>query len=162
MSLLEKYVLPEVRQHELTATVGFQGELRFKIRYLNRLTLREIGEKCTFMDYDRNEKARKQQMDFKKFSKMLCEAILVGWEGVTLRALSKLMALDLEVLPKDRLDEQIPFALDEAQVLVEKIPELDAFLQTAALDISLFQSLPRMEAEMGNSSSSSSGSTVTA
>ena len=64
-------------------------------------------------------------MDEDKFVIEFTEAVVKGWEGLTLAHLETLLLIDTE--GKD-MEEELPYSKDNAEVLVSSSTEFDTWL----------------------------------
>ena len=79
-------------------------------------------ERCTTAEYDSKLKGRVPKLDSTRFTNAFAEATIVGWKGVTYRKLIKsgILPIDIEQIPEEDRDVEIPFEVGEAAKLLEK------------------------------------------
>lgn len=140
---------------ELTAVVEFREGIKFTIRYIGRAELQKLARLATVQRYDTKLKARTPQLDNDKLIDAYCRKAVVGWEGVTPRALSRIALVNFAKIPADKLDESIPFSADGLVALVKSSDDLDMFLQDSCSNVQNFNA--EHEEELGNSEPSQSG-----
>ncbi len=122
-----------------TVTVDFKG-VRFTVRYISRQQLFTMAQQCQVLAYDKTSKKQTVRLDLPKMTRMLAEAIIVGWEGLTLDTLQNLMVLDgVADLTEEQLKADIQFSADTMQELLLNVNGLDDFLQEVATDPSHFR-----------------------
>ena len=153
---LNKFIPTESDLTKKTAWVDFKG-IRFKIRYISRVTLMSIAETCMVSSYDVKTKGRTKTLDPQPFVKSIAKAIVLGWENCTLKTLSDILPLvDTTNVPDEELNEPVPFTEENLISVVLGAHDLDSFLQESAMDASLFKS-PQAEELEKNSETSQSG-----
>lgn len=152
---LKSLVPSEQSLKEHTIWVNFKG-VEFNIRYVSRLTLTSIADKCLVASYNAQQKQRQRTVDPVRFARGIAKAIVADWKKATLRNLANIMPLNLGELPPEKLDESVPCTEENLFMVIENAHELDSFLQDSAIDASLFRSEFAEDVEK-NSSSSQSG-----
>lgn len=140
----------------LTTRVEFRDGIIFKLRYVPRADLNKISRSCIIHKYNAETKQREPQLDPKRFANEFCARAVVGWEGITVKSLSKLIAIDQNNLTEAQRNETIEFSHENLVELVTASYDLDNFLQESACDIGLFNI--EKEGEEKNSKASPIGS----
>lgn len=131
----------------MQATVEYEG-IKFTIRYLTRAKLGAISQDCLFKKYDPGTKSRVQELDRPKFLKKLVNEIVVGWSGLTPRTLASITP-EFVAPDKDRLDEEIPYSVEQLVLLLEICFGLTEFIEKMATDANVFR--PEHQDELKNS-----------
>lgn len=130
-----------------TVTVEFKG-VRFTVRYVSRQQLFTMAQQCQVLAYDKTSKKQTVRLDLPKMTRMVAEAIVVGWEGLTLDTLQNLMVLEgVDGLTEDQLKAPIPFDQATMQELLLGVNGLDDFLQEVSTDPSNFRTTSPEELE---------------
>lgn len=135
---LTKLVPKESDLSKRTTLVEFKG-IKFRIRYMSRATLMSLAEHCTISGYDPTSKVRKGKLDVDKYISEIATTIVQDWENCTVATLSKLMVMNVDGLPAEKLEEPIPFNKDNLMMVVRNVHDLDAYLQDCSTDASIFK-----------------------
>lgn len=135
---LTKLVPKESDLSHRTTWVDFKG-VKFKIRYISRATLVSIGEHCTIAGYDPQVKGRIRRLNADKFIEEMATTLVHSWKDCTLENLSRLMPMQLDGIPEEKMTEEVPFNRDNLLMVIKNVHELDGYLQECAVDASLFR-----------------------
>ena len=136
--------------------VDFQDGVSFNLKYLPRIELERITKGCVTEKYNVKDKRRKSELDNEKLMAQVFERCVCGWKGLTPRVCAKFFAVDLSNLSEEQKDAEVPFSLDNFQLLVKNTYDLDEFIQRNITDAAIFH--PDAENDAKNSSTSPSGS----
>ena len=119
--------------------VDFPGLSGFKIKIANlsRKELLALRKRCTTQKFDRKTRQLTEVLDEDKFVIEFTEAVVKGWEGLTLAHLETLLLIDTE--GKD-MEEELPYSKDNAEVLVSSSTEFDTWLNEVVFDLDNFRS----------------------
>ena len=119
--------------------VDFPGLLGFKIKVANlsRKELLSLRKRCTTQKFDRKTRQLTETLDEEKFIVEFTGAVVKGWEGLTLAHLETLLLIDTE--GKD-LEDELPYSIDNAEVLVSSSTEFDTWLNEVVFDLDNFRS----------------------
>jgi hypothetical protein len=140
-----------IRQTAPEKWIEFRPGVRFKLRYLTRPQLRKITQECMVSKFDKDSKARINQLDSKLLAKAYIENVVVGWDGVTVRFInSELCPLDVAGLSDAQLDAPLEYSASQIEVLLDQAYELDTFIQEASTDPTLFVNEEERAIEVGN------------
>lgn len=131
-----------------TAWVEFRDGILFELKYMPKARWRAIADNCTEFRYDPVQKQRLPKMDSAKFLKLFIEEAVTDWRGVTLRSISLQTDIDIRNFTKEQLDAPLPFSAAELLDLIDRIVDLDTFINTAVMDIKTFR--PTMDEEVKN------------
>ncbi len=115
---------------------GLSG-FRIKIANLSRKELLALRKRCTTQKFDRKTRQLTEVLDEDKFVIEFTEAVVKGWEGLTLAHLETLLLIDTE--GKD-MEEELPYSKDNAEVLVSSSTEFDTWLNEVVFDLDNFRS----------------------
>lgn len=130
-----------------TVTVDFKG-VRFTVRYVSRQQLFTMAQQCQVLAYDKTSRKQTVRLDLPKMTKMVAEAIVENWSGLTLDTIQNLMVLEgVTGLTEEQLKAPIPFSQETMQELLLNVNGLDDFLQEVATDPSNFRTTPPEDLE---------------
>ena len=120
--------------------VDFPGLSGFKVKVANlsRKELLGLRKRCTVQKFDRKTRQLNEELDDEKFVVEFTGAVVKGWEGLTLEHLETLLLIDTE--GKD-MSEELPYSIDNAEVLVSSSTEFDTWLNEVVFDLDNFRSL---------------------
>jgi len=120
--------------------VDFPGLSGFKVKVANlsRKELLALRKRCTVQKFDRKTRQLNEELDDEKFVVEFTGAVVKGWEGLTLEHLETLLLIDTE--GKD-MSEELPYSIDNAEVLVSSSTEFDTWLNEVVFDLDNFRSL---------------------
>ena len=120
--------------------VDFPGLSGFKVKVANlsRKELLGLRKRCTVQKFDRKTRQLNEELDDEKFIVEFTGAVVKGWEGLTLEHLETLLLIDTE--DKD-MSEELPYSIDNAEVLVSSSTEFDTWLNEVVFDLDNFRSL---------------------
>jgi len=120
--------------------VDFPGLSGFKVKVANlsRKELLGLRKRCTVQKFDRKTRQLNEELDDEKFIVEFTGAVVKGWEGLTLEHLETLLLIDTE--GKD-MSEELPYSIDNAEVLVSSSTEFDTWLNEVVFDLDNFRSL---------------------
>jgi len=119
--------------------VDFPGLSGFKVKVANlsRKELLGLRKRCTVQKFDRKTRQLNEELDDEKFIVEFTGAVVKGWEGLTLEHLETLLLIDTE--DKD-MSEELPYSIDNAEVLVSSSTEFDTWLNEVVFDLDNFRS----------------------
>ena len=119
--------------------VDFPGLSGFKVKVANlsRKELLGLRKRCTVQKFDRKTRQLNEELDDEKFIVEFTGAVVKGWEGLTLEHLETLLLIDTE--GKD-MSEELPYSIDNAEVLVSSSTEFDTWLNEVVFDLDNFRS----------------------
>lgn len=116
MSLAEMIQSRAVGQDErLTATVSFYGIFDVTLASMTKERYVSIGKKAKKTVFVKHQKVEVDDED--KLSDLLAEHV-VGWEGLTVRKLSRMFWLRIDDLTEDEREAAIPHSPEEAKTLL--------------------------------------------
>jgi len=136
---------------ELRTKIEYKHGIVFELRYIPKTVLQQISRESTIWKYNEQTKQRQPELEAKRLVPKLCEKCVVGWEGVTVRSLAKIVPLDLSQVPASKLDTPIPFSQAQMSAIADKAYGLDVFIQEAATELTNFSQDPvQHEEELKN------------
>jgi hypothetical protein len=150
---LNKIIIAE--SDELLADIPYKEGIKFKIRYISRVSLTRLSQSCLRMEFNTKSKSREQVVDMDAFAAAFCKRAVIGWSGVTANTLAKLMPVDLKLVSEEERNEPIPFTPAAMLLVLKNTFELDGYLQDAAIEIKNFR--PDLEPETKNLNTSQNG-----
>lgn len=116
MSLAELINSRAMGQDErLTATVSFYGVFEVTLANLTKERYATIGKKAKKTVFVNHQKMEVDDED--KLAELLAEHV-VGWEGLTVRKLSRMFWLRIDDLTEDERETVIPHSPEEAKTLL--------------------------------------------
>ena len=118
--------------------VDFPGLSGFKVKIANlsRKELTSLRKRCTVQKFDRKTRQVVETLDEEKFVTEFSNAVIKGWEGLTLESLETLLLINTE--GKD-LTEELPYSDENAEVLVSSSTEFDTWLNEVVFDLDNFR-----------------------
>lgn len=133
MSLKSMIVPKQSAKLEFPGCPGFNVELV----HLTRDELRKIRDKATTTKVSRKTRQMEEEVDNELFQTLYIQAIIKDWEGAKYKYLAKLVPLDLGELNEE--DEE-PFSLESAELLMKNAPDFDNWVTNTLEDIENFTS----------------------
>ena len=118
--------------------VDFPGLHGFKVKVANlsRKELTNLRKRCTVQKFDRKTRQVVETLDEDKFGSEFSAAVIKGWEGLTLEHLETILLIETE--GKD-MSEELPYTIDNAEVLVSSSTEFDTWLNEVVFDLDNFR-----------------------
>ena len=118
--------------------VDFPGLSGFKIKVANlsRKELTGLRKRCTVQKFDRKTRHVVETLDEDKFVTEFSAAVIKGWEGLTLEHLETLLLIDTD---GKEMSEELPYTIENAEVLVSSSTEFDTWLNEVVFDLDNFR-----------------------
>ena len=110
---------------------GFSVE----VANLSRKELTSLRKRCTSQKFDRKTRQLMEDVDEDKFIKEFTKSSVKNWKGLTVEHLSTLMLIDTNKASA----EEIPYSVDNAEVLVANSTEFDTWLNEVVFDLENFR-----------------------
>jgi hypothetical protein len=111
---------------------GFQVE----ITTLARQELINLRKSCMITKFDRKTHINKETLDETKFIRMFTQATIKDWKGLKYKYLEELIPVDISTVnPED----EMPYSLDDAVLLVSNSSDFDTWLNEAVFDLDNFR-----------------------
>lgn len=129
-SIKDLVVAEKLVEREVPGIPGFI----VRIRYQGRQAIRELAKKATVYSLDQNMQ-KTEKLDIDLFNKLFVGACIVGWKGLTMENLSKLVLIEQ---PED-LTEEVPFSVENAEFLITSSEVFDKFVNATAHDLDAFR-----------------------
>ena len=131
-----------------TQVFEFKG-LRLRLRYMPKIKFQALVQNCTITSFDNNTKSRRPQLDEKRFSRAFLQAVVEGWDNVTLRTISSITNIAIDGYTDAELDAPIPYSVEALEELCRVSYDLDDFISKTSSAIDCFRANPT-EAEVKN------------
>lgn len=114
----------------------FPGIPSFKVRlkYQGRQAIREIAKRSTVYSIGSDMK-KSENLDIDLFNKLFINACVLGWSGLTLEVLAKLVLIGDVVDPS----EEVPFSQENAEFLLNSSELFDKFINATVHDLDCFR-----------------------
>lgn len=134
-------ILKSLMVDSKTAWVSYPEHPEFEVEVatLARQELISLRKSCTFEKFDRKTHQKVSELDEPKFIRRFTEATVKNWKGLKYKYLESLIPVDIsKVNPED----EMPFSLDDAVLLVSNSGDFDAWLNEVVFDLDNFRSRP--------------------
>jgi hypothetical protein len=105
--------------------------------------LAKISESSQEITWDKKSHVRVDKVNSEKFYSKFVDKAILGWRGLTLKTLSKIVPINLNGQDPE---SEVLFTKENAIELLQSAYDLDAFLQSSILDVTQFDS-ERAESE---------------
>ena len=136
----------------LTVDIEWKSGIMLTLAYVPKQVLKQMGRGCNSLKYDDDQKARVSQFDADKFALNFATIAVKGWK-MNAKQLSTIIPLEES---KSSETTDVTFDPDNLAYAVKEFYGFTEFIQDESIKISNFK--PSMEAELGNSNSSQTGS----
>jgi hypothetical protein len=132
-------ILKSLMVDSKTAWVSYPEHPDFEVEVatLARQELISLRKSCMFEKFDRKTHNKVSELDEPKFIRRFTEATVKGWRGLKYKYLESLIPVDLS---KVNPEEEMPFTLDDAVLLVSNSGDFDAWLNEVVFDLDNFRS----------------------
>ena len=114
---------------------GMEG-FEVQIANLARERLVALRKGCMISSWDKKTHQQVETLDEKKFIKKFTEATIKDWRGLKFDYLEQLMLVD--VSDKDP-NTELPFSLENAEVLVSNSQDFDSWVNEVVFDLDRFR-----------------------
>lgn len=122
-----------------SAWVSYPGMDGFEVEVTNlgRERLVALRKSCVETKFDRKSRIPLEELNEKKFIREFTGATVKNWKGLKFEYLEQLMLVDIsELNPEDEL----PFTVDDAALLVANSADFDTWLNEVVFDLDNFRS----------------------
>ena len=113
----------------------FEG-FEIEVATLARQELISLRKNCMFQKFDRKTHQKVEELDEDKFIKRFTEATVKNWKGLKYKYLEMLIPVDISGVDAE---EELPFSLDDAILLVKNSGDFDTWLNEAVFDLDNFR-----------------------
>ena len=120
-----------------TTWVEFPGLDGFEVELANlsRKELQGIRKNCLNNKFNRKTRQFEESLDDEKFVREFAQKTVKNWKGLTVEHLSTLMLIDTNKASA----EEIPYSVDNAEILVANSAEFDTWLNEVVFDLENFR-----------------------
>ena len=121
-----------------SAWVDFAGLPGFQVEVVNlsRKELQGLRKRCITQKLDRKTRMMEEVLDEEKFVNEFTKATIRNWSGLTLEHLETLILIDTE---GKNLNDEVPYSLENAEILVGQSQEFDTWLNEVVFDLDNFR-----------------------
>ena len=106
------------------------------ICYLGRDKLMKIRNGALVYKFNKRTRQREEEVDNDKFLEAYTEAVIKGWNGLTVRGLSHLLPVDVSKMdPK----KEIPYSAEDALDLIKNSTIFDQFISDTLNNFDTFE-----------------------
>ena len=127
-----------------SAWMEFPGLEGFEVEVVNlsRKELTGIRKRCTTSKFNRKSRQIEDVLDEEKFVELFAKKSVKNWKGLTLKHLETLLLVDTD---GQDLGNEVPYSIENAEVLVTDSNEFDTWLNEVVFDLDNFRSEPKRE-----------------
>ena len=129
--------LKSIIKESATIEEDFPGYPGFVITlaYPGRQQLNKIRKAASHQKMNRKTHQVEDVLDDEKFLHKFVEAVIKGWKGFKVSYLQELALVDAEGLNSE---DEVPFSVENALVLMENSPDFDSFITDMTTDMENF------------------------
>jgi hypothetical protein len=133
MSLIKNLMVSEkVSTVEFPDIDGFTVD----VCYVGRDRMMKIRNQALVYKFNKRTRQREEEVDNDKFLEAYAEAVIKGWDGLTVKKLGMLIPVDLSKMdPK----EEVPYSAEDALVLLKNSTLFDQFITDTLNDFENFE-----------------------
>lgn len=113
---------------------GYDGFV-ITLRYPGRKELTAIRKESSVQRMNRRTGRVEEELDEDKFLKSYVKSVISGWKGFKVSYLQELALVDTEGLDPD---DEIPFSIDNAVILMQNSPMFDTWISELSTDFENF------------------------
>lgn len=113
---------------------GFEG-FEVKLTYLAREELLKLRNRSVKQVLNKKTRAYEEQLDNDKFLVEYCKAIIKGWKGLKYKYLEELLLVDTSSVD---LDDELPYTLENAELLMKNAGDFDNWVSETVGDLENF------------------------
>lgn len=120
-----------------TVSIDFPGYAGMKVDlcYLAREELIKLRKKCISTKWNKKSHQPEEELDEDKFLTEYTKAIVKGWSGLKYRYLEELLLVDVSSLDPD---DELPYTLENAQLLMKNANDFDTWVTETIGDLENF------------------------
>ena len=121
----------------MTVSIDFPGMNGFSVDlcYLAREELLALRKNCVSKKFNRSTHQAEQIIDDDKFLTEYVKAVIKGWTGLKLSYLEELLLVDTEGMDPD---QELPYSLEEAEILMKNSGSFDTWVSDTLGDLENF------------------------
>jgi hypothetical protein len=120
------------------ATIEFPGYDGFnvKLTYLAREELLKLRKKSISTKINRRTRQPEEELNEEIFLKEYTKAVIKGWSGLKMKYVVQLLPVDEDKIAD--MEKELPYTLDNAQIMMENSNDFDAWLTETVGDLANF------------------------
>ena len=120
-----------------TVSIDFPGYagMTVDLCYLDREELIKLRKKCISTKWNKKSHQPEEELDEDKFLTEYTKAIVKGWSGLKYRYLEELLLVDVSSLDPD---DELPYTLENAQLLMKNANDFDTWVTETIGDLENF------------------------
>ena len=129
--------LKSLMKPSMTVSIDFPGMNGFSVDlcYLAREELLALRKKCVSKKFNRSTHQAEEIIDDDKFLTEYVKAVIKGWTGLKLSYLEELLLVDTEGMDTD---QELPYSLEEAEILMKNSGSFDTWVSDTLGDLENF------------------------
>jgi len=129
--------LKSLMKPSMTVSIDFPGMNGFSVDlcYLAREELLALRKKCVSKKFNRSTHQAEEIIDDDKFLTEYVKAVIKGWTGLKLSYLEELLLVDTEGMDPD---QELPYSLEEAEILMKNSGSFDTWVSDTLGDLENF------------------------
>ncbi len=131
-------ILKSLMVDSKSAWVSYPGLDGFEIEVatLARQELIGLRKSCMFQKFDRKTHQKTDELDEPKFIRKFTEATVKSWKGLKYKYLEELIPVDISGVDAE---EDMPYTLEDAILLVSNSGDFDTWLNEVVFDLDNFR-----------------------
>jgi len=106
------------------------------LAYASKDDLKKIRNKCITTKFNRKTRQPEEEIDEERFTALYIEQVVKGWKGLKYKYLREMIPVDLSNIEDE--EAELEFSLENAKVLLNNSPDIDAWISGCVTDISNF------------------------
>jgi hypothetical protein len=129
--------LKSLMKPSMTVSIDFPGMNGFSVDlcYLAREELLALRKKCVSEKFNRSTHQAEEIIDDDKFLTEYVKGVIKGWTGLKLSYLEELLLVDTEGMDPD---QELPYSLEEAEILMKNSGSFDTWVSDTLGDLENF------------------------
>jgi hypothetical protein len=129
--------LKSLMKPSMTVSIDFPGMNGFSVDlcYLAREELLALRKKCVSKKFNRSTHQAEEIIDDDKFLTEYVKGVIKGWTGLKLSYLEELLLVDTEGMDRD---QELPYSLEEAEILMKNSTSFDTWVSESLGDLENF------------------------
>ena len=129
--------LKSLMKPSMTVSIDFPGMNGFSVDlcYLAREELLALRKKCVSKKFNRSTHQAEEIIDDDKFLTEYVKGVIKGWTGLKLSYLEELLLVDTEGMDPD---QELPYSLEEAEILMKNSTSFETWVSESLGDLENF------------------------
>jgi hypothetical protein len=148
LSAIVKESAPQ-REFECELIPGFY----VTVAHISKALMTGINKDSEIVKFDAGTKTRKTDTDPVKFNRLVSNAAIKGWRGLTVAGVSALVPVKSNAT-EFKLTDEVEYSKENATFLLAESADFDLWLTSICFNAALFQDFDREEVEKNSSGSS--------